>query len=171
MEQATRSENKALKTATRDLEIGDALNRLSQFIQAKDLAGVMELYADDVVVFDLMTPYQFVGSRALMERVSDWFKGYEGAISYDFDQLRIHSDESLAVAHALINCSGVIKGDVRHTNMWMRKTFTFMKQNGDWLISHEHSSEPFDMATGRAVSQRDGTQKQNADSHEPADKH
>lgn len=147
--------NKGVKMATRDREIGELLNRFSQFIQAKDLAGVMELFADDVVIFDLMTPYQFVGSRALMSRLSDWFKGYEGGISYDFDQLRVHSNETLAVAHALVNCSGKIDGDIRRTNMWMRVTFTFMKQDGDWLISHMHSSEPFDMETGRVISQRD----------------
>ncbi len=146
--------NKSVTLAERDREIGEILNRYSQFVQAKDLAGLLELYSDDVVIFDLMTPFQYVGSRALMSRVSDWFKGYEGAMTFDFDQLRVHSSETLAVAHALIKCGGVIKGDARMSTMWMRSTMTFMKHEDEWLIIHEHSSEPFDMETGRAITQR-----------------
>lgn len=153
------SSKKGVKMAMRDRQIGELLNRYSQFIQAKDLSGVMELFADDVVVFDLMTPFQYVGSRALMSRLAEWFKGYEHGIDCDFDQLRIHSNETLAVAHALVNCAGVIAGDVRRTNMWMRATFTFMKFDGEWLITHLHHSEPFDMETGRAVNQRTDTSK------------
>jgi ketosteroid isomerase-like protein len=151
----TYSSKNGVKTAERDREIGEILNRFSQFVQAKDLAGLLELFSDEVVVFDLQTPFQYVGSRALMSRLSDWFKSYDRGISYDFDQLRVHSTDSLAVAHALVKCSGVLSGDTRRDEMWMRVTFTFMKTEGDWLIVHQHSSEPFDMETGRVISQRD----------------
>jgi ketosteroid isomerase-like protein len=35
-------------------------------------------------------------------------------------------------------------------DMWLRFTDGWKRQNGQWLIEHEHVSVPVDMATGRA---------------------
>jgi ketosteroid isomerase-like protein len=35
--------------------------------------------------------------------------------------------------------------------MWVRGTFCFQKVDGAWLIVHDQASVPFDMATGKGV--------------------
>jgi ketosteroid isomerase-like protein len=155
MKNQTISSEVITKTATRVSEIGHILKRYSESIEIKDLEGILKLFADDVVIFDLMTPFQYVGNDAVRERLTDWFKGYTGAIQFDFDQLQIHASETIAVAHALVQCGGTIVNDLKPTSMWLRVTFTFKSFDGLWLIVHEHTSEPFDMETGRVVQQRE----------------
>ena len=34
--------------------------------------------------------------------------------------------------------------------MWLRTTTCYRKVGGEWLVTHEHNSVPFDVETGKA---------------------
>jgi ketosteroid isomerase-like protein len=47
-----------------------------------------------------------------------------------------------------------VKGTTRsgtELNMWWRATACFGWAEGKWLVMHAHSSEPFDMQSGKAL--------------------
>lgn len=143
-----------VKHAELDQTIAQLLANYSQFIEAKDIEGVLELFAEDAVVFDLMTPFQYVGTDVLRERLKQWFGGYHGAISYDFEDLRLYTSGNVASAHAIVKCSGTLKDEAKLSSMWIRVTFTLRRNDaGEWLIVHQHTSEPFD-TSGKFVQQR-----------------
>ena len=38
----------------------------------------------------------------------------------------------------------------REVDMWVRMTVGFRKINGKWMVTHEHTSVPFDAESGKA---------------------
>ena len=99
-------------------------------IGEKDVAAVLSEYAPDVVMFNLAPPLQTKGTDR--EGIEKWFSGYQGVISYEIRDLNSATDG-------------------RNVDMWVRATLCFQKIAGEWLITHEHNSEPFDMRTLKAL--------------------
>ena len=61
-----------------------------------------------------------------------------GPGSFDVAELRITSDESVAYCHAL----------VKIVDSTVRVTMGLRKENGRWLIAHEHHSYPVELDSG-----------------------
>jgi ketosteroid isomerase-like protein len=40
--------------------------------------------------------------------------------------------------------------DGRQLDMWWRATVGYRKSDGAWLVTHQHASVPFDVASGQA---------------------
>src|SRR2546425_3692401 len=119
-------------------------------ICAKDVDGSLANYAPDVLAFDLITPLQYSGSAALRERLERWFSSFsDPTIGYENRDLHIVADDEVAFAHSLNHVSAATTGGQR-IHMWWRATVCFRAVDGAWLVTHSHSSVPFDMETGQA---------------------
>ena len=119
-------------------------------IRAKDVKSVMAQYAPDVLSFDLIQPLQQRGADAIRKRVEDWFSTYEGPIGYEMRDLAVSADEDIAFSTSLDTSSGTKKNGER-AEMWMRMTMCYRKVAGQWRITHEHVSVPFDMQSFKAL--------------------
>jgi ketosteroid isomerase-like protein len=119
-------------------------------IRAKDIAGLMSLYAPDVVYFDLVPPLRYVGAAALRERFKDWFAKWQSSIGQETHDLNVTSDGSVAAAFMLLRTSGTLR-DGRKVGYWVRVSNACRRIDGRWLITHEHVSLPVDMKTANAV--------------------
>jgi ketosteroid isomerase-like protein len=119
-------------------------------IRAKDVAGLMSLYAPEIVYFDLVPPLRYVGAAALRERFTDWFKRWQGEIGQETRELTITVDGNLAGAFMLLRTSGTLN-DGGEVGYWVRVTNICRCVEDKWLITHEHVSLPTDMKSGRAV--------------------
>jgi ketosteroid isomerase-like protein len=119
-------------------------------IRAKDIAGLMALYAPDIVYFDLVPPLRYVGAAALRERFKDWFAKWKSSIGQETRELNISVDANLAAAFMLLRTSGTLS-DGRRVGYWVRVSNSCRRAEGRWLITHEHVSLPVDMKSANAV--------------------
>jgi ketosteroid isomerase-like protein len=95
-------------------------------------------------------PLQYQGAGAIKKRVSEWFASFEGSIGFQMRNLAITAGDDVAFCHSLNGVSGTSK-DGAKVDMWWRATNCFRNIDGQWLITHGHSSEPFDMRSGKAL--------------------
>ena len=58
--------------------------------------------------------------------------------------------DDVAFCHSLNRVSGRT-GDGVVVDMWWRATNGFRRIPGGWVVTHGHSSEPFDMTSGKAL--------------------
>ncbi|WP_329407484.1 nuclear transport factor 2 family protein [Nocardia vinacea] len=59
--------------------------------------------------------------------------------------------DDVALGHGFGRLSGTLKNGSATSGMWVRVTFGFRKIDGDWLITHDQASVPFDISTGKGV--------------------
>jgi uncharacterized protein (TIGR02246 family) len=118
-------------------------------IREKDVDTLMSNHAPGVVMFDALNPLRYVGSDAVRERAEQWFSGYRGSIRYEVRDLSITADEGVAFCHYLYRVSGTMTNG-REVDMWVRSTVCFRRTNGKWMVTHEHTSVPFDAESGKA---------------------
>lgn len=118
-------------------------------IREKDVGALMSNHAPNVLMFDALNPLQYIGSDAVRERAEEWFSWYQGPIGYEIRDLSITANEGVAFCHYLYGVSGTMTNG-REVDMWVRSTVCFSKIDGKWMVTHEHTSVPFDAESGKA---------------------
>jgi uncharacterized protein (TIGR02246 family) len=136
--------------AVGEREIHAVMDNLANAIRAKDVDALMAHYAPDVLTFDLLPPLQYQGADAIRKRVSQWFSSFQGSIGLEMRHLSITAGDDVAFCSSLNGSTGINK-DGAKIEMWWRATNGFRKIGGKWLVTHGHSSEPFDVTTGKAL--------------------
>ena len=119
-------------------------------IRDKNIEGVMSLYAQEVVSFDIVPPLRYVGADAFRKAWEEVFSSFQGSIGYEIHDLSITVGDDVAFTHSLNRISGTMNTGQK-TALWLRWTACFRKINGKWLIVHHHNSVPVDLETGHAV--------------------
>ena len=119
-------------------------------IRAKDINGVMAVFAPQVVSFDIGPPLQHGGGAAFVKRWQELFDAYQGPIDYEVRDLSISGAGDVAFSHSLNRIRGTMKNG-RKSDRWLRWTACYRKTGGRWLIVHEHVSVPVDMRSGKAI--------------------
>jgi len=119
-------------------------------IRARDLDGVMAVFAPDVVSFDLGPPLRHGGGPEFRRRWQALFDAHDGPIEYEVRDLRITAGGDVAFSRSLNRFGGTLKGG-RHVDRWLRWTACFRQLDGAWRIVHEHVSVPVDATNGSAV--------------------
>ncbi len=135
--------------ATDEAQIRKLMDDQAQAIRAKDSNRLMSNFAPDVLLFDLINPLQYTGSEAGRKRAEEWFSSFQGPIGYELRDLSITAGADVAFCHSLNGVNGTTT-DGKKIEMWWRATVCFCKLDGKWMVTHEHSSVPFDMESGRA---------------------
>ena len=132
----------------------DAIKRVIESgveaIRAKDLDGVMSMYAPDLVSFDIVPPLQYVGADAYRKQWEEVFSLFPGPIDYEIVDLSITVSDDVAFTHSFNRLSATMSNGQKVGN-WLRWTACFRKINGKWLIAHMQASVPVDLETGKAV--------------------
>jgi uncharacterized protein (TIGR02246 family) len=133
-----------------EAEIRQLIDGFQRAIRAKDLGGVLSVYAPDIVSFDLVPPMQHVGIAAYRRPWEETFASFEGPIGYEVSDLHITATDEVAFSHSLNRMRGTTK-DGQRISMWVRWTACFRRLDGRWLVTHEQVSVPIDMESGRAL--------------------
>jgi ketosteroid isomerase-like protein len=131
-------------------EIKRAIEKYVEALRARDIDGVMSIYAPELVAFDLVPTLQYVGADVYRNH---WLEGWsmlQGAMGYEVADLDITVGDDVAFTRSLNRSSATLKTGQK-TEFWLRWTTCWRKINGKWLIMHMHVSVPFDVATGRAM--------------------
>jgi len=118
--------------------------------RARDIDGVMSIYARELVSFDLVPPLRYVGADAYRKRWEETFSSFQGPIGYEIHDLDITVGDDVAFGYSLNRLSGTLNTGQK-TDLWLRWTTCFRKINGKWLIVHTQVSVPVDLEKGTAV--------------------
>lgn len=118
-------------------------------VRAKDVDGVMANIAPNIRSFDVVNPLQNVGADASRKRAEAWFASFQGPLGYEVRDLSIAAGDDMAYCHSLNRVSAT-KTNGGELEMWWRATVCFRKIDGEWMVTHEHASVPFDVTSGRA---------------------
>ncbi len=119
-------------------------------VRSKNIEGVMSLYAQEVVSFDIVPPLRYIEADAFRKIWEEVFSSFQGPIDYEMHDLHITAGDDVAFSHSLNRLSGTLTTG-QQTDLWLRWTACFRKINGKWLIVHHQNSVPVDLQTGRAV--------------------
>src|SRR5579884_4155949 len=77
-------------------------------IRAKDLDGVMSMYAPELVSFDIVPPLQYVGTDAYRKQWKEVFSSFPGPINYEITDLSITVGDDVAFAHSFNRLSATL---------------------------------------------------------------
>lgn len=117
---------------------------------AKNIDALMKVYVpgDNLVVFDVIPPRQYVGAQAYRKDWQDLFSMFKGPVKFEISDLAILADRTLASSHSIQHVTGT-HVDGHAIDLTVRVTDVYRKINGQWLIQHEHVSVPVDLGTGK----------------------
>jgi ketosteroid isomerase-like protein len=119
-------------------------------LNAKDIDGVMSLYAPNIVSFDIVPPLRYVGAENKRRAWQEAFAAYTGPFAYEIHDLSVTTHGELAFVHSLNHVNATLaSGHI--TDLWLRWTACFRRIDGVWLIVHDHVSVPADLEHGHAV--------------------
>ena len=104
--------------------------------------------SEEVAVYDLMPPREFVGVKAVHDDFDTFFKGVKDP-KVEFIDLHVYADGNMGFARSIQHFTGT-GTDGKPLDMTFRVTDCLHKVNGQWKILHTHVSFPVDLATGKA---------------------
>lgn len=130
-------------------QIRDAIKGFADAVRARNIEQMMSYYARDVVAFDLMPPLKLVGREAYQRSWEMGLSMMEGDIVMETKDLDIRVGGNVAYAHALSHMKAASKEGPMDN--WLRWSACFEKRQGKWLVTHEHTSWPIDMESGKAL--------------------
>lgn len=133
-----------------ETEIRGRLDRIVEGIRAKDLDGLRQVYAEDVVSFDVEPPLQHVGIAAKMNNWAKVFTLFD-EVAYELRDVAVTVGGDVAFGHGFGRLSGTLGNGTATEGTWVRATFCFRRIDGEWRIVHDQASVPFDMPSGRGV--------------------
>jgi uncharacterized protein (TIGR02246 family) len=135
--------------------VQDVLETYKCAVYESDVEKFLSIYAADVHIYDCWGNWECKGISLWKESVTEWFNGLKEdnyVLKVDVNDLTIEENTNVAFVHCAVTYSA-FRGDSeeKHRQMTNRFTFGLKKVNGSWLITHEHSSLPIDMQTGKGT--------------------
>jgi uncharacterized protein (TIGR02246 family) len=132
------------RRAINETQIRQLMDSWTEALRTKDIDRLMSLYAQDILLFDLAPPLQYVGSEAYRRNWKEWLPSFQGPVGYEIRDLSITTGDDVAFCHSLNRITGT-RTNGEQTDVWVRATVGFRKIDGKWMIAHEHASVPLYM--------------------------
>jgi uncharacterized protein (TIGR02246 family) len=133
-----------------EAKIRQLVDKIAEGLQAKDLESLKQLYAADIVSFDVEPPLQHVGLEAKLKNWAPVFAFFE-SVTYEVRDLTLTVGDDVAFGHAFGRLSGTLRNGTATSGMWVRVTYGLQKIDGTWLITHDQVSVPLDIPSGKGA--------------------
>ena len=118
------------------------IQRWAAAVHDGDLETVLADHANDIMMFDVPPPYE--GVRGLDAYAGTWPPFFswqaQGAV-FEIESLDVETGGDVAFAYALLRC-GTAEEFAENPANRLRLTIGLRRENGRWLVSHEHHSFP-----------------------------
>jgi uncharacterized protein (TIGR02246 family) len=125
-------------------QIRTLVEQWAEAVHAGDLERVLADHASDIVMFDVPPPYEGVrGIDAYRDTWPGFFEWQVRGASFDIVSLDITAGEDVAFAHALLRCGTREEQESNPANR-LRLTLGLRKEDGRWIVAHEHHSFPLE---------------------------
>lgn len=100
-------------------------------VRAKDMAGVLASHTHDILMFDVPEPLYSRGQEAYRATWELFFRyNTGGAGAFDVSEIAVTASGDVAFATAILTIFGSP----------LRLTMGLRREDGRWLIAHEHHS-------------------------------
>ena len=126
-----------------DAQIRESMDALGQALCARDINSLIAHYAPAIVTFDVRPPLQIQGVDAYRKNFEAWFASVQGPIDYEIRDLRITMSDDVAFCHYVAQVKST-RTTGEKADYGVRVTSGLQKMNGQWMVTHEHVSVPFD---------------------------
>jgi uncharacterized protein (TIGR02246 family) len=125
-----------------ETQIRDLVQRWARAVHAGDLETVLADHAEDIVMFDVPPPEDGVrGIAAYRDTWPPFFEWQRQGAVFDIVSLEVTAGRDVAFAYALLRC-GTEEEFAREPDKRLRLTLGLRKQDGRWVVAHEHHSFP-----------------------------
>lgn len=125
-------------------QIRTLIERWAEAVHAGDMDAVLADHAPDIVMFDVPPPYEGVrGIEAYRDTWPGFFEWQARGASFEIVSLDVTAGEDVAFAHALLLCGMPQELEAKPENR-LRLTLGLRKEDGRWIVAHEHHSFPSD---------------------------
>jgi ketosteroid isomerase-like protein len=143
----------AVDTAADEAQIKVLEDKFAAAVNAENIDDIMSVYSDDVFVFDIVPPRQYVGAAAYRK---DWENTLNGLsnMKFDISDLAISNDGQLGYSHSIQHLGATEtvvvkkKKKTQKIDITVRVTDVYKKIGSDWKIVQEHVSVPIDLNHG-----------------------
>lgn len=117
--------------------------------EAPTLDEAVECYdpSDELVVYDIHTPREFDGAKALRADFQPFCDNFKNP-KYEYSNERVVMADKLAITNLIVHMTATDKNG-KPVDMTWRSTNVWRKENGTWKIIHAHYSVPVDIASGK----------------------
>jgi uncharacterized protein (TIGR02246 family) len=123
-------------------QIRALIERWAAAVHKGDMNGVLADHSDDIVMFDVPPPYEGIhGIDAYRETWPPFFEWQAQGASFEIETLDVTAGQDVAYAHALLRCGTPQEFAEQPANR-LRLTVGLRKEQGRWVIAHEHHSFP-----------------------------
>lgn len=132
-----------------EAEIRHMMNEWSRALEAKDVAGLVQDYAPDAVLYDAIPPYKVVGADNIRQVWANCLPHFPEQFQSEHRDIQIHVAGDTAFAHCMHHFVPT-PADHPSGQTWMRVTVGYRKFSGKWKVVHEHISIPFNPMNNQA---------------------
>jgi uncharacterized protein (TIGR02246 family) len=123
-------------------QIRTLIEKWAKAVHIGDLDGVLADHATDIVMFDVPPPEDGVrGIQAYRETWPGFFEWQRKGAVFEIVSLDVIAGEDVAYAYALLRC-GTPEELASDPDNRLRLTLGLRKQDGRWVVAHEHHSFP-----------------------------
>ena len=123
-------------------QIRTLIERWAEAVHAGDLDGVLADHTDDIVMYDVPPPYD--GVRGIDDYRATWPGFFEWQLrgaTFEIVELDVTAGKDVAFAYALLRCGTQEEHEANPANR-LRLTIGLRKDDGRWVVAHEHHSFP-----------------------------
>jgi uncharacterized protein (TIGR02246 family) len=125
-------------------QIRTLIERWAAAVHRGDLSGVLADHADDIVMFDVPPPYDGVrGIDAYRDTWPPFFEWQARGAAFEIVSLEVTAGADVAYAHALLRV-GMPDELTANPENRLRLTLGLRKDQGRWVVAHEHHSYPLE---------------------------
>ncbi len=120
--------------------IRDLVERWAVAVHTGDMAGVLADHAPDIVMFDVPPPED--GVRGLEDYEQTWpgfFAWQASGAIFEIVSLEVTAGDDVAFAVALLRCGTAAEYE-RTPDRRLRLTLGLRREDGRWVVAHEHHS-------------------------------
>ncbi len=123
-----------------EAEIRTLIESWAEAVHGGDLDTVLADHAEDIVMFDVPPPHDGVrGIAAYRDTWPGFFEWQASGGLFEIVELDVTAGADVAFAWALLRCS-TPEHLRQHTEERLRLTVGLRRDDGRWVVSHEHHS-------------------------------
>ena len=124
-----------------------------QAVWEKDVAALMALYSEDLVIFDLWEKPAHSSYSEWSETMNQWLGSLDGErVRVEFEKVRTFASGNQGYASAFVSFSAVSEesGKVLRS-IKERISLGFIKEGSIWRVNHQHTSLPISPSNREAI--------------------